>query len=665
MAVLSYGVWQREFGGRREVVGSLARLNGEAYTVIGVMPKTFRFPMTEISTIYTPLHPDQRELTSRGFHEFSLIAALKPGLDVAHGQADAARVMADLARAYTDADGGRTVKVEPVNKVINGDVAQPLMLMSGAVGTLLLIACVNVAGLLFARGVRREHEMALRAAVGASRNRLTRQTLTETMSIALLGAALGAVVATLLLAAMRSFLLKSLARGLDVHVNGMALLAALTLAVLTTLLAGLLPALRLSRISPNAALRGGASAAGTTRAQQRLRSGFLVTQVALSLVLLSVSVLLVQQLQSLMSMDLGYPPDRLMAVRISLGAGDYKSRDPLGDFYAPLLERMQHLPGLANAGLVNLLPIEMYGSNAEVQIVGQPHAAANEGRLAEYRLVSSGYFATMGSQLMAGRALTPSLDRPETNTFAVNRAFTREFVPGAKTAVGAQMDDGTPTHALVVGEYADMRQAIDRPQMAEMDFLMNSEPVEDRRRDLLHLFLVVRAAEGVDPMSFVTPLRGIVHGIDAGAALSEAMTMRDELNEALVFQRMQGALFGTFAACALLLTLVGIYGTVRHETELRTRDIGVRMALGASRGRVLATVLGRAAVLAGAGLVLGLVLTEAARRSLASLVELKPGHELELLLLVACGLLAMCVLAAFGPARRAASIEPTQALRSE
>ncbi len=665
VAVLSYGVWQRDFGGRADVIGSPARLNGEAYTVVGVMPRSFRFPMTETTTVYTPLHPEGRMLNARGFHEFALDAVLKPGTTLAQAQADVTREMAALARAYPDSDAGRVVILTPLAEAMNGRVAQPLALMSGAVGALLLIACVNVAGLLFARGVHREHEMALRAAVGASRSRLIRQTITETLTIAVLSALLGAVFAAILLAAMRSFMLTSLTRGADVRVNFPALLAALGLAVLTTLLAGLLPALRLSRVGPNAALRSGTASAGTSRGQQRLRSGFLVTQIALSLVLLSIAALLLQHLRHQMSMDLGYAPDRIMAVRITLGAGDYKTRDPLADFYSPLLERVNHLHGVRGAGLVNLLPIAMYGSNSEIKMVGEPPPPPNEVHLAEYRLVSSGYFEAMGSRQLAGRALSAAIDRPDTANIVVNHAFAREFVAKKPNAVGSQIDDGMPVHPAIVGEYSDMRQAIDQPQLAEMDILIDSEPIKDRRMDLLHLFLVLRTADGTAPMSLVAPVRQIVHALDAGAALDDAMTLRDQLDEALVFQRLINELFTGFAVCAVLLTLVGIYGTVRHEAELRTRDIGVRMALGASRGSIMAAILRRAAVLAMTGLAAGLLLTAGAQRTLATLLELQPEHKGLLLLTTCLGLFVVCELAAFAPARRAAATDPMRALRAE
>ncbi len=665
VAVLSYGLWQRQFGGRANIVGSPIQLNGDPYTVVGVMPRSFRFPLTETQTIYTPLHPDARMLNNRGWHEFSVIAATKPGVDLGHAQADASRVFAELGRAYPDADAGRTVRVRPLGKLASKGVANALGLAACAAGMLLLIACVNVAGLLFARGVRREQEMALRAAVGASRQRLVRQTVTETLLVALAGAICGSGLAALLIAAMRTFLLKALARGMDVSINIPALAVALALAVLTSLLAGLLPAWRMSGISPNAALRTGTAGAGTNRAQQQLRASLLFTQVALSLALLAVSGLLLQHLRGMLSMDLGYAPDRIVAVRVALAAGDYKSKDPLGDFYHPLLERLAQQPGLDHAGIINMLPLAMSGSNREIQIVGQPPAPANEERLAEWRMVSAGYFDAMGSKLLAGRALTSALDRPETTTYVVNHAFAREFTPFAKSAVGQRVDDASPEKAEIVGEYSDMRQQVDQPPFAEMDMLVDQVALKDRRTDLLHMFLVLRAKDGVAPMSLIPAVRQMVHQLDAGAAMEVPMTLRDVLDDALVFERMQGALFSTFAACAVLLTLVGIYGTVRHEAELRTRDIGVRMALGATRAAVLTGILRRAAVVASAGIVAGLLLTLGAQRTLASLLELRPEHEAILLLALASGLFVVCLGSAFAPARRAAAVDPMQALRSE
>ena len=506
--------------------------------------------------------------------------------------------------------------------------------------------------------------MALRAAVGASRQRLIRQTVTETLLVALAGALCGSVFAALLIAAMRTFLLKALARGMDVSINSPALAVSLALAVLTSLLAGLLPAWRMSDINPNAALRTGTSGAGTSRAQRQVRAILLFTQTALSLALLAVSGLLLQHLRGMLNMDLGFAPDRIVAVRVALAAGDYKSKDPFGDFYQPLLDRLAQQPGLDHAGIVNMLPLAMYGSNRDVQIIGQPPTPANDEHLAEWRMVSAGYFDAMGSKLLAGRALTPVLDRPEGTTYVVNHAFAREFTPFAMTAVGQRVDESSDK-AEIVGEYSDMRQAADQPQLAEMDVLVDQLALKDRRTDLLHMFLVLRAKDGVAPMSLIPAARQLVHQLDAGAAMEVPITLRDALNDALVFQRMQGSLFSIFAVCAVLLTLVGIYGTVRHEAELRTRDIGVRMALGATRGAVLTGMLRRAAVIASAGIVAGLLLTLSAQRTLASLVELRPEHEALLLLATAAGLLTLCVGSALAPAHKAAAVDPMQALRTE
>ncbi len=660
--VLSYDVWQANFGGRADVIGRAIRLDGVPSTVIGVMPAGFRFPLSARNAIYKPLNPEPKLKTSRGSHWMRSVGLLKAGVTRQQAEADLTRVLTDLGRAYPNTDTGRSVHVISLQESQTGKAAGPLRILLLAVFALLAIACVNVAGLLLARGIRREREMALRAAIGAGRTRLVRQVVTEGLVLSTAGLIVGIVFSGALLAAMRAFLLDAVARGADVHLNGTVLLFAVLLSAATSIAASLAPALRLSGADPNRALRAGGSA-GVSRGQHRLRSGFVVTQVALSLVLLVIAGLLLRNLRALLNTPLGFEPSRILTTAIQLSPGEYDHRDPLATFYRPLLDRVSHLPGVQAAGVINMLPIQSWGSNSDIHIAGQPPTRPQQEVLAEVRLASAGYFDVMGIKLLGGRALSPAEDTPDLKVpnVVVNQAFQRKFFAHGGDPVGARTDEGDKN--IVVGLVTDVRQSLSAPPFAEMDWLIDEIDSKESLGYLFNMSLVLRSSG--DPHPLIPALREAMHQIDPTVPFLAPETMTDIVSESLVFERMENWLFGLFATFALLLAIIGLYGLTSHEVELRTREIGIRMALGSTRSRVVRGVLGGVSVLMLGGVALGWVLTLALQRVLASVVELHITHDAILLLpltaLFVCTALVACLL----PARRAASINPTQALRTE
>jgi putative ABC transport system permease protein len=671
VAVLSYEVWQTNFGGQKDVIGKVVRLDGTPYTVIGVMPAGFRFPMFARDAIYTPLHANEAWRQARGMHWLKTVGLIKEGVSREQAQADINRVMADMARAYPEQEGGHIAKLMPLDEVVNqtnsgGKLSGPLGTLALAVLALLGIACVNVAGLLLARSVKREREVALRAAVGANRARLVRQMVTESLVLCFAGLDGGILVSWALLKAMNIFLVNGMGRGADVHLNKTVMLVALALSMLTSLLAALVPAMRLSGTDPNRALRAGGSA-GIGRGQHRLRSGFVVTQVALSLVLLVISGLLLKNLKSLLKTNLGFEPAKILVLPIDLSKGRFEARDPLTTFYHPLLEKVAHQPGVQAVGLIDMIPIAMWGNGWQVHITGQPPYPPNQHMGAETRLVSPGYFDAMGIKLQRGRMLSPALDRPENlaGTLVVNEAFRRKFFSSGGDPVGAHIDDSDKpeTKSSIAGVVTDVRQDLQQQPMPEMDWLMDAVAPKDRLESMSNMMLVVRS--NGDLQALIPSLRNAFREVDPTVPFREPRTMTEEVNEQLTFERMEGWLFGIFAAFALLLAIIGLYGLVQHEVELRTREIGIRMALGSTRELVMRQVLQRVAVLMVAGLVMGWVLTLALKKILAAVVEMHAGHDLALLTALTAGLAITGILTSLLPARRAASIEPMQALRSE
>jgi predicted permease len=667
VAVLSYEAWEKYFGSDKNTLGHAIQLDGHAYTVIGVMPGGFRFPLNMRDEIYTPLHMEGRDwMHGRGNHWLRTVARLKEGANLSQAQADLSHAFSNMGKAYPDTDEGRTVKLEPLAQSVNEHTKGPLWTLLGAVLAVLAIGCVNVAGLLLARGVKREREMAMRTAIGAGWARLVRQVLTEGLILAAAGAAMGVMLAWALLDAMRTFMMHALARGGEIHLNWVVLSAALAASVAVSLAASLYPAVRMAGTDPNRALKAGGGAAGTERSQHRLRAGFVITQVALTLVLLVVSGMLIRLVTRYRHTDLGFDPAHILTTQINLSQDRYRGRNMIADFYRPLFNRVKQIPGVRAVGVINMLPIESYGSNSDIHIAGQPPYPPNQEMLAEGRFVSTGYFDVFGIQLKSGRMLSPSLDRPDnpSTPVEVNERFVRKFMPKGMDAVGQRIDDADKeaNWTRIVGVVGNVRQDIFEEQpLAERDWLIDSLPVN---LSVLSGMSLVMRVDG-DPNSIVPAVRSAIHDVDPTVPFKAAYTMTDVVSRTLVFERMESWLFGIFAGLALVLALIGLYGLLSHEVEIGTRDIGVRMALGASRQQILGMVLRRVSWMLGAGAAAGLVLTVLVRKTIDMVIYMDAEKESGMLLLTALVLVGAGMIAALIPARRAASIEPMQALRTE
>src|SRR5690348_5438504 len=403
------------------------------------MPAGFRFPIQALNAIYIPLHLMKNQRENRGNHWLRTVALLKPGVTARQAEEDLDAVFTQLGK-HDAFNAGRTVHAVDLTTWVVGDTSHALKLLLGAVLAVLVIGCVNVAGLLLARGVKREREIALRSAMGARRGRIVRQLVTEALVFALAGAAGGAALAFGLLRLMRLLLIASLSRGAEVSVNVPVLAMAVATSVAVTVAAALIPALRLSGTAPTMALKSGGNA-GVSRGQHRLRTGFVVTQVALALALLVVSGLLLRMLERLRDTQLGFEPDHLLTAQIDLPHGKYQGRDVLADFYQPLLERVGALPGVQAAGLIQMLPASGAGWNWEhIHIYGTEPLKSPRTDPAELRFVSPGYYKVFQDALVEGRLADPRIDKPTTRLVCVvNEAFVKKFIPAGRDPVGTEL----------------------------------------------------------------------------------------------------------------------------------------------------------------------------------------------------------------------------------
>jgi predicted permease len=659
IAVLSHEVWRQHFGARKDTVGQTIRLDGKPYTVIGIMPAGFQYPLGKRNAVYTPLHMNKVQRYDLS-HWLPTVARLKAGVSLSQAQQDMNRVLTNLERSRP-ASGwsvGRSITLVDLNQHVTKDSAPTLKILVWAVLAILAIGCTNVGSLLLSRSVKREREMALRTAIGASRLRIVRQLLTETTLLGLAGALGGTLLAYGLIQVIRALLIDSLARGVEIGVNSAALLVALGLALITTLSAGLLPALRLSATAPNVALKASGHA-GTARSQHRLRAAFVMFQVALAFALIVTSGLLMRVLHGLRNTELGFDPDHLLTTEISLSPGAWEGRDALTSFYTPLLKKVQAIPGVVDAGLIDHLPIQYQGFNGDIQIAGQPPAPLEQNRLSNFRWVTSGYFKAFGISLIRGRMLDESIDGPGSPALVVNDAFVRKFFPTGEDPIGKNIENwGT-----IVGVVRSVRQSMYEPPEAEIDNLLSTITPQNRFSRAGNTKLVIHTS--VKPESIIPTLRRVFQEVDPGTPFRTPETMREISEDVLSFSRLQNWVFGTFAGLAFLLAVVGLYGLISHEVELSTQETGVRMALGASRLRVVRGIYLRVSLMLLGGLTAGLVTILMVKKLLAAVIVISPARDAALIAGLAAGLLFAGLLAAFVPARRAASIDPMLALRCE
>jgi putative ABC transport system permease protein len=664
VVVLSYEVWRQSFNGDAGVVGRTINLDGDPYVVIGVMPAGFRFPLTKPDLLYIPVHVRSSFVGQWRVHWLMTVGRLKPGVSIQQGQADLSHVLTEIGREKPDSDKGRTVTVAPISTAVHGKSELPeIAVMLGAVFTLLLIACANVTGLLLARGVTRGREMALRVAIGSSPGRLLRQLIVENSVLGMIGAGAGLLFALGLLTAMRAFLIRAFMRGGEIHLNVEVVIITLVTGVLSSVGAGMIPAVRAARSNPNESLKSGVST-GTSHHQRRLRTGFVVAQVSLSVLLLIFSGVLLLTLRRMLQTNIGFNPSHVLQQEVNFPSGDFKDRDYVQGVMMPLAARVRTIPGVTAASWKDQGPLLGYGAGTVLPLVGQPPDLPNHERAAESRSVASGFFRALRIPILRGRDFDSRDTATSQPVAIVNEAWVKEFLRGNQDPLTQAFQQKEGNNIAIVGVVGDARQDALEPARPEIDFPLSRFTLKNQQdAGSLSFFLYVRTAG--PPLSVVPQLHAALHEIAPTIAFQTPITMDDLLSEDLVNDRMESWVFGVFAGIAAFLVATGIYGLLMQEVACGTRDIGVRMALGASRGVIARLMFRRISILLVVGLGIGLCLVIALRRLVAGVVAIQLARDGGVIAAVVTLLGLIGFIAAVGPVWRATSVDPTQALRSE
>ena len=656
--VLSHAVWRRVFGSDSAIVGKTINLSGRSRTVIGVLPPSFFFPTVGEAEIYTPLDltPVLRDANrARKFHYLGAVGRLRPGVSASQGSADVVAIARQLAREYPESNAGITVNVRGVRDAVVGDARPALIVLLGAALVVLLIACANVAGMLLSRAVSRRQELAVRAALGAGRARLLRQMLTESTVLAGVGGLAGLGIAVLGTRALVASAGDRLPAASQIAVDSTVLVTALLTSLLCGVIFGLVPALAASR-DMHTALKDASRGSSGGVARHRLRTVLVTGQLALAVVLLVGAGLLVRSLARLQQNDLGYTLDSVLTFDLSLTGERYSTAAGQDRFFDELFARIGALPGVVAVGGSGNIPLRG-GASASFAIDGRPHAGDKLPEVG-YQPVSDDWFRAMGIALKRGRTFGPADHNDAPGVVILNESARRQFWPtgdpiGARIRLGP--DPNTPW-MTVVGLVGDVRTGVtDEPRPTAY--------VSARQDHWGGLAIVIRTAG--DPMTLLPAVRREVRAIDATVPVSDARTMRDVQAMQLTDRRLPMQLMAAFAMLALALAAVGVYGVMAYSVAARTREIGVRVALGARPGNVFGMVLRQGLRAAAVGLGLGLMGAAALGRVLTTLLfDISP-TDAETFVGVAAVLLAVVLAACLVPARRALRIDPLEALRSE
>jgi putative ABC transport system permease protein len=650
----SDALWHSVFGGDRQAIGKTYLLDGDDYTLVGVMPPGFEFPKGCGIWVPTGTLGDQG-LHDRISHPFHVLGRLRPGASLAQAEAQIEGIQERLGKAYPNTDSDWRVHAQPLLDEVVGNVRTSLFVLLGAVGFILLIACTNVVNLMLARASAREKEFAIRAALGGGRIRLLRQNLTEALLIVAASTGLAVAIANWGLALIVSLAWVPMPRMESFHLSLPILLFMTVIAALTTILVGVPPALQASRQEAMGCLRNGPRGGTIDFRSQRLRDALVISEVALALLLLCGAGLMLRSFLRLRGVNPGFEPQHLVTMKIALPGTQYTQAAQTSAYLDRLLERLQVLPGVQDAAATTMLPLSGESDWESFQIVGRSTQGWAHAPKAEGRAISANYFRTLGIPFLRGRAFTRA-DAPSKNTVIINEAMAKEFWPG-KDPLGQQIIDiDHPSNPRqIIGVVADVKSAgLDAQGKAEMYTLYSG---------WWYMYLVLRTKQ--DPSNVVPAVRAQVAALDKGVPVYRVATMEQLLNTSLAPRQFNLFLLALFAALALILAAVGIYGVLAFTISRRTHEIGIRLALGAQQKRIFHLIVWQGMKLVLAGLAIGAITSVALTRLMSSLLFQVSATDPATFAVVAVLLALTALLACWIPARRATKVDPAVALRYE
>jgi macrolide transport system ATP-binding/permease protein len=660
--MLRYATWQKRYGGRKDVVGQAVTLSGLPYTIVGVLPESYQFARRNNAEFVAALHPEGNCDLRRSCHSLLGVARLRSGVTVEAARAQMVTIAQQLERAYPDSNREQGASVIALSEALVGDVRPILLTLLGGAGLLLVIACVNVASLLLVRSESRRREVAVRGALGASKGRLWRQFITEAVLLVAVGSGLGVVAAMAAMRLLMGLLSKDMLMrmpylaGLGLNVRVVAFAG--TVALLAAVVFSVTPMLRLGRVNIREGLAEGSR--GTAGAfWRRMGSHLVVVELAIAMVLLVGAGLLGKSFYRLLHVDLGFRADHLATMSVSMPDLQYAKREQQVAIAREILGRVSALPGVKAVGTTTVLPVSFNGNTDWIRFVGRAyngkHNEVNE------RDVSAGYLSTLQAKLVRGRYFTEEEDATKPRVAVINEALAKMYFPGEDPIGKRYGDTGLSDTSIreVVGVVEDVHESsLDTVTWPTeyLPFNQNSDTSFN---------LVVRT--GQDAASVLPTIVAAIHGVDPGVATTEESTMVRVIDdsETASLHRSSAWLVGGFAGLALLLGVVGLYGVIAYSVSQRTREIGVRMALGAQRGTVYGMVLKEAGRLTGMGIVAGMVCAVGAATLMRTLLFGTAAWDVSTLVVVGVVLGVCAMVASYLPARRAAMVNPVEALRAE
>jgi putative ABC transport system permease protein len=665
VVVLSYRLWKEHFGANPDVVGHNINLDGEGYLVAGVMPANFRFP--DFAQMWTPMAWTDKERAVRGEHHSMVIARLKPGVELKQAQAEMNTISDRLQQLYPDDDKGWGAIVVPLHDDLVADVRPALLVLLGAVAFVLFIACANVANLALAKTFSRQKEIAIRTALGATSARVLRQILTETVLLALAGGALGLAYANFAVRLIVAFLADKLPGSIDVRVDSQVLVFTAIISVVTGIVAGALPALRLTRREVNEALKQGLGRTDADSSGHRTRGILVVSEVAFSLLLLVGAGLMIRSFQKLRGVNPGFDSRNVLTMTAMVPRAKFASPSQQISFFELVLQRVKALPGVESAGVIDDIPLNQNGSHQPIAIEGRPAVPMAEQPEVDVRLISAGYMSALHIPILRGRDVSNTDVAGRPAAVLISESMATQFWPG-EDALGKRLTLTFSPDAVreVVGIVGDVKlDSLDqtRPSATLYFPLDQVSAPSNGGWSSFPMTLVVRSAAGSTGM--VSAVSNAVHQVDPEIPVRDILAMDDLVTNSLSQQRFNMLLLGAFAGLALLLAAVGIYSVLSYTVKRSVREIGIRLALGAQVADVLRMVVFEGMKPALIGLAVGTAGALALGRVLSSLIyEVRPTDPITFLV-VAALLAAVALVASIVPAYRATRVDPMVALRYE